>query len=247
MAEPIIPPDLRKKLRRPVNSNVSANIMTTCYMCNQQATTLEHAPPKCIFPEKKDVPSGKDYRKDLITVSSCELHNTATSRDDEYLLYMLSASITSSDVGLNQFLTKVRRAAGRSPALASSMVVSSEPVKIFHEDTQEWKDAYGIQVQGHRLDLVFKKIAYALYFHEKQAQFDGEIKVVTGFTLYSEPSVNSAIASAVPAAEEYFSAHECKGSNPEVFFYRFEEGLNSAIMLMNFYGTSKVLIKYEPR
>ena len=76
--------------------------MTTCYMCDQQANTVEHAPPKCIFPEKKDVPPGKDYRKKLVTVPSCELHNTETSRDDEYLLYMLSASITSSDVGLNQ-------------------------------------------------------------------------------------------------------------------------------------------------
>ena len=221
--------------------------MTTCYMCDQRATTVEHAPPKCIFPEKKDVPSGKDYRKDLVTVPSCELHNTATSRDNEYLLYMLSASITSSDVGLNQFLTKVKRAAERSPALASSMLVSSDPVKIFHEDTQEWKDAYGIQVQGNRLDLVFKKIASALYFHEKKVQFNGEIKVVTGFTLYSEPSTNAAIASAVPAAEDFFSSHEPKGSNPDIFFYRFGEGPGSAIMLMNFYGTSKVLIKYEPR
>ena len=228
-------------------SNVNANIMTTCYMCDQQANTVEHAPPKCIFPEKKDVPPGKDYRKKLVTVPSCELHNTATSRDDEYLLYMLSASITASDVGLNQFLTKVQRAAERSPALASSMLVSSDPVKIFHEDTKEWKDAYGIQVEGNRLDLVFKKIASALYFHEKKFRFSGQIKVVTGFTLYNEPSVNSAIASAVPAAEDFFSALEPKGSNPDVFFYRFEEGPSSAIMLMNFYGTSKVLVKYEPR
>jgi hypothetical protein len=216
-------------------------------MCEQQATTVEHAPPRCIFPERKDVPSGKDYRRDLITVPSCELHNTATSRDDEYLLYILSASITSSDVGLTQFLSKVKRAAERSPALASSMVVSSDPVKIFHEDTQELKDAYGIQVEGNRVDLVLKKIAAALYFHEKKVRFGGEIKVVTEFTLYNDPTLNSSIASAVPVAEEYFSAHPKNGSNPDVFFYRFEEGPNSAIMLMNFYETSKVLVKYEAR
>lgn len=221
--------------------------LTTCYMCDRDATTVEHAPPKCLFPEKKDVSSQKDYRKNLITVPSCVVHNTATSREDEYLLYMLSASITSSDVGLNQFLTKVKRAAERSPSLANSMLVSTDPMKIFHEDTQEWNDAYGIQIQGKRLDLVFIKNAYALYFHEKRKKFDGRVQVVTGFTLYNELSVNSAIASAVTAAEDYFSQHEAKGDNPEIFFYKFEEGSNSAILLMNFYGTSKVLVHLDKR
>jgi len=91
-------------------------IMSTCYMCNQEATSVEHAPPICVFPAKKDLPSQKDYRKNLITVPSCATHNAATSNDDEYLLYVLSSSITSSDVGLNQFLTKVKRSAERRRA-----------------------------------------------------------------------------------------------------------------------------------
>jgi hypothetical protein len=221
--------------------------MPTCYMCDLEATTVEHAPPKCLFPQRKDVPSQKDYRKNLITVPSCEEHNTATSRDDEYLLYMLSASITSSDVGLNQFLTKVKRAAERSPALASSMIMSTDPVKIFHEDTQEWKDAYGIQLQLNRLDSVLIRNAYALYFHEIGKKFVGRVKVVTAFTLYNDRSLNSAIESALAASEDFFSQHEAKGCNPDVFFYRFEEGPNTATMLMNFYGTSKVLVQFDKR
>lgn len=221
--------------------------MATCYMCDLEATTVEHAPPKCLFPERKDAPSQKDYRKNLVTVPSCEEHNTATSRDDEYLLYMLSASITSSDVGLNQFLTKVKRAAERSPALASSMLTSTDPVKIFHEDTQEWKDAYGIQLQANRLDSVLIKIAYALYFHEIGKKFAGRVKVVTGFTLYNDRSLNSAIEPAFSVSEGFFSQHEAKGDNPDVFFYRLEEGPNTATMLMNFYGTSKVLVQFDKR
>lgn len=221
--------------------------MPTCYMCDRDAKTVEHAPAKCLFPARKDVPSQKDYRKNLITVPSCEEHNTATSRDDEYLLYILSASITSSDVGLTQFLTKVRRAAERSPALVSSMLMTTDPVKIFHEDTQEWKDAYGIQLQAGRLDSVFSKNAHALYFHEVGKKFEGRVKVVTGFTLYSDRSVNSAIETALEAAESFFAQHETRGDNPDVFFYRFEEGSNTATMLMNFYGTSKVLIQFDKR
>lgn len=221
--------------------------MSTCYMCNQEATSVEHAPPKCLFPEKKDVSAGNEYRRNLVTVPSCDEHNSATSRDDEHLLYMLSASITSNDVGLNQFLTKVKRAAERNPSFASTILVSSEPVKLFHEDTQEWKDAFGMQVQGNRLDAVFKKCAYALYFHETKTKFQGTVTVVTGFTLYNVPSLNSAIASAIPTAEDYFSQHAAKGDNPDVFFYKFEEGENTGIMLMYFYEKSKVLVRFDKR
>lgn len=33
-----------------------------CYMCDNDATTVEHVPPKCLFPEMKDS-NGIDYKK----------------------------------------------------------------------------------------------------------------------------------------------------------------------------------------
>jgi len=216
-------------------------------MCNQEATSVEHAPPKCLFPATKDVPNQRDYRKNLITVPSCDDHNSATSRDDEHLLYTLSASITCNDVGLNQFLTKVKRALERSPTFASTILVGSEPVEVFDEDTQECQEAFCMHVQGNRLDAVFKKCAYALYFHETNTKFQGSVTVVTGFTLYNVPSLNSAIASAIISAEDYFSQHVARGNNPDVFFYKFEEGEYTGIMLMYFYGKSKVLVRFDKR
>ncbi|CSI74050.1 Uncharacterised protein [Vibrio cholerae] len=32
-------------------------------MCDAEGNTKEHVPPKCIFPEAKDVPSGDNYKK----------------------------------------------------------------------------------------------------------------------------------------------------------------------------------------
>lgn len=59
----------------------------TCYMCDELATTVEHIPPKCIFPETKDLEDKTlNLRKKLLTVPSCTLHNNAKSGDDEYLL-----------------------------------------------------------------------------------------------------------------------------------------------------------------
>lgn len=54
-----------------------------CYMCEKPASTVEHVPPKCIFPEQKDSLGGQDLRKQLITVPACDVHNTKKSRDDE--------------------------------------------------------------------------------------------------------------------------------------------------------------------
>lgn len=53
-------------------------LTNTCYMCDAEATTVEHVPPKCIFPESKDLSSTDkllDFRKQLITVPSCDDHN----------------------------------------------------------------------------------------------------------------------------------------------------------------------------
>jgi hypothetical protein len=64
-----------------------------CYDCGKVATSVEHVLPKCIFPEKKYLPDGVgDLRRNLITVPSCDEHNTAKSKDDEYLGLLLCLS-----------------------------------------------------------------------------------------------------------------------------------------------------------
>ena len=74
-----------------------------CYMCDGRATTDEHVPPKCLFPEEKDLPKEVSLRVELIKVPSCELHNTAKSKDDEYLLYVLCMNIANNAVAFQHF------------------------------------------------------------------------------------------------------------------------------------------------
>ena len=221
--------------------------MSTCYMCDRKATTVEHAPPKCIFPEIKDTPDGCDYRKNLITVPSCSEHNTAKSHDDEYLLFILAASITSSNIGLTQFLTKVKRSTERKPALASKMASNSTPVRVFHEDREQWEDAAGIVIDGARIDAAFSKCARALYFQENSKKFLGAVRVITPFTMYSAPSFDNSIAIAAETADSFFSSLPLRGNNTDVFWYKFEEGENSATMLLCFYGSTKILAQFDKR
>lgn len=80
--------------------------MPTCYMCEKESTSVEHAPPRCIFPEQKDLQPGEDYRVNLITVPSCDEHNMQKSKEDEYLLYILPSTIGSNEVGINSRLNE---------------------------------------------------------------------------------------------------------------------------------------------
>ena len=50
-------------------------------MCDAPSTSREHAPPISLFPEA-DV-FGRDVRRNLITVPSCDAHNSMKSKDDE--------------------------------------------------------------------------------------------------------------------------------------------------------------------
>jgi hypothetical protein len=64
-----------------------------CYKCGNIATSREHVPPICLFPEAKDV-FGLNFRKDLITVSSRDGHNSNKSHDDEFLMVSIDMILT---------------------------------------------------------------------------------------------------------------------------------------------------------
>jgi hypothetical protein len=55
-------------------------------MCESPATSREHVPPRCLFP---DDPT---FRKDLIKVPSCDVHNLRKSKDDELLRHILASA-----------------------------------------------------------------------------------------------------------------------------------------------------------
>jgi hypothetical protein len=84
-----------------------------CYMCNEHAISKEHIPPKCLFPELKDIPD-KNFRTNLITVPSCVNHNSKKSNDDEFLMVSLAGVIGNNSIGYRHHMGKVNRAIKRS-------------------------------------------------------------------------------------------------------------------------------------
>jgi hypothetical protein len=72
-----------------------------CYWCGEPATSAEHFPPKGIFPTS--------HRKNLLTVPSCDKHNSANSKTDERFRFLLHAS-EPSELAKDWYEEKTKRA-----------------------------------------------------------------------------------------------------------------------------------------
>lgn len=226
--------------------------MATCYMCDEKSTSSEHVPPKCLFPEKKDLPKGVDLRKALITVPSCDLHNSKKSNDDEYLLYCLVMSIPSNKIGNNHFFTKIMRAIERNPSLIKKYLQNHQTVSVENMETGEWSRSIGCQIDDSRFDKSLEQLSRALYFHHFGVKTEGEIRIYPNFLLsmnegYKE--TNASIAKMDSMSEQLFSKEVTHGKNPEVFKYcAVDLGASEAkILRLYFYEGNRVTIIFKDK
>lgn len=217
----------------------------TCYACSATATSREHAPPRCLFPEAKDTVDGRNHRKNLITVPSCDEHNSEKSHDDEYLFFALSGSYTSSGLGLQQFTTKVRRAFERRPTKAANFVRRFSPVQLRRTEQEEWEHGAQILVEGERLDQVLSNTARALYFHHTQRKFQGPADVLTNFTMYMNEQIQANVSKAFDKAARDLASEAVHGANPEVFNYKLVETAATALFYFCFYSSSTALVRFR--
>jgi len=77
-------------------------------MCSEIASSREHVPPMCLFPEEKDIKTSM-FRKNLITVPSCTLHNSKKSKDDEFLMACVAGIVGNNFLGYFHTHTKIKR------------------------------------------------------------------------------------------------------------------------------------------
>ena len=224
--------------------------MATCYMCDNESTSSEHVPPRCLFPEQKDLPEGMDLRKSLLTVPSCDLHNSIKSSDDEYLLYCLVLSIPANEVAKNHFLTKIIRAIKRNPSLIKKYLTTTKNVDVENMDTKEWSKTIGCQIDDERFDKSLEQLSRALYFHHFGTKSTGEIGIYPNFLLsmsegYKETNAN--IAKMDEMSEALFSKEPSHGANPEVFRYcAVDQGIGKQKFLrLYFYGGNRVTIIFK--
>ena len=184
-------------------------------MCDAAIVSREHAPPQCLFPAKNDI--GLDLRKNLITVPSCDEHNSKKSADDEFLrAVILMAAVASSEIARNQFLGKFLRGVQRN----------SQAYSEFFKDrgTLSSGKQRALQLDRDRFDKCIDHLARALFFHTFQAKWDLPI-VMASPNFYSEVTQQGPVPhlpsqQAIEATKPFLISEPVLGENSKVFMYR---------------------------
>jgi len=218
-----------------------------CYKCEQKATSREHVPPICLFPEIKDT-NGINFRKDLITVPSCDLHNSKKSDDDEFLLLSLSGLIKNNPVGTFHQLTKANRALKRKNKdfIEKQILRNHKYAKIKTADGKFRIISIG-NPDTERLINCLEHIAYGLYFQEFKERFEGETKMILEFIEYKDENMQMFKKLLKKSFEvEKKLDRGIKGKNPKVFYYQFLEPDNFGLigLRMVFYETAETYVSF---
>lgn len=213
--------------------------MTECYMCPAQAISTEHVPPKCIFPESKDLPSGGNYRKNLITVPSCKEHNSTKSKDDEYLLFILATNWNVNDIGLQHWLTKVIRALETNPSKMgiykdlSPITINGVPTGKFHPDIDRFSE-----------EVI--KISRGIYYHHVKKQWLDTTSVICPSLIDIREKVgninNIIIQKTSSMIQEFLANEPVLGENPDIFYYQYrvDDDSHYYCLRMVFFGGIEV-------
>lgn len=214
-----------------------------CYWCGKPATSKEHVPPKCLFPELRDskLYSNKNFRNNLITVPSCEEHNSKKFNDDEYLMTCLAGGVGNNNIAYYHNSTKVNRTRIRNKKIVD--VLKDLNIKTKTRDFP----VQIIEVDNSRLMNSFEAIARGLYFYEYQTIFLGECLSIS--ELYLNPLVKEWInftnkSIKLIEYERHLWNTDLKGKNKEVFSYQFGpiDEFDCQTLILTFYENIKVYV-----
>lgn len=199
----------------------------SCYMCDNPQTSVEHVPPKCIFPKLKDVLDDKDYRQNLITVPACDEHNFAKSKDDEYFMMVVASHFANNELASNQIQTKITRAWIRNPRLARSVCKNFTAIR--------GTTNYLYEIDSIRFNSALEHISHGLYFHSRGIKSETPFTVLS-YPIWQCPEVDIARLNIHELANQLFSEIPIQGVNKEIFTYQITPEIEGKTLIrMNFY------------
>lgn len=215
-------------------------------MCTKPAVSREHVPPICLFPEEKDIRTSM-FRNNLITVPSCELHNSKKSKDDEFLMACLAGIVGNNFLGYFHTHTKVKRAILRKGETFRNIIMKEIQETNFKNESGISFPVLVGRPHFDRLDSCFNHIAYGLYYHKFGKRFEGEIHSMIDFLSFDDEKTEKIKLLIRKRLEVEPEKPEIEGANPEIFSYEFykpdEFGLIS--LRMTFYEGSKVFVAFK--
>jgi hypothetical protein len=209
-------------------------------MCHKEANSREHVPPRCFFPEQKDLPPNLDYRKNLLTVPSCSDHNLAKSKEDEYLLLVI-LSTAGNLVGQRHFSTKAIRAIKKRRSLLNLITKNAMPA------TWSGQQTMAFSVDKERFDRSISCLARAIYFHHFNTKWVDDIRVDSPSLLAVGGKIaqqtNQLIQYLGAASGQLFENETRHGSYLDIFYYQIyrDEQFRQLVVRMVFYESVIVM------
>jgi hypothetical protein len=187
--------------------------MVSCYMCDEVAFSVEHVPPRCLFPKQKDLPPGLDLRQQLLTVPACAQHNMEKSLEDEYFLHVIVGVEGINAVGRDHYRHAIRRRYAQNNSL----------LWRFKSRSIDFGDKLGHRVEIERLNSFIDHLARALYFVHFGQKWQWRVGWFPEFLsriIESSPRHEFVRLSTIARNEQRFSAIPFLGANPSVFTYQ---------------------------
>ena len=209
-----------------------------CYMCDSLAISREHVPPRNLFPESREV-GGKGYRVNLITVPSCELHNSAKSHDDEFLMVSLAGIIGNNSIGYRHKLGKVDRAIRRSSnRLLDKVLLQKKEIQRIEFSENKYIDVIWGTPDIERLNKCFEQVVRGLHFHHFNLPFHGNVHVHLGFLKHDQGNLLTWNQFITRKTEMELRTKPFHGHNPDIFFYQITDRDQYGLFMFSlcFYG-----------
>jgi len=213
-------------------------VRRTCYMCEKEATSKEHVPPRCFFPENKDSVSGKDLRVNLITVPSCDMHNVEKSGDDLYLLHVIVSAYQNNIEGQRLFTKRIEKTGESRPYLLKTFFGE------FHDFLANGKPISSFKLDMERFNSGMTYMANAIYFAHFKTKWHEALEILVPSARFSERIPKYKQGNVFLARFEQMDVKQQKyGANQDIFFYQFINGvsLDHRLLRMVFYQGFVVL------
>lgn len=221
----------------------------TCYMCDKKSTSKEHVPPKCLFPEEKDLEEGQSFRKNLISVPSCDLHNSKKSMDDEYIMFVLACGFFGNEHKQIHFSSKIMRALRHKPNMHKGFLRQSFPV-VMRDNEGKFQNSGCFKVDRQRFDKAMHQIACGIFFNHYQKKCLSEYRVFTDIfidtTSDNAIEINAQFKKLGDRFKRIFDKVESVGTNKEIFSYRiFSDQENRHAIQLDFYQGVHVIVFFN--
>ena len=215
---------------------------TQCYMCDSEASSREHAPPLCIFPEESDMADGSNYRKNLITVPAWDKHNLEKSHDDEYLHLLVVHGYFNNPLANKQFKTKLARAFSRRPALLAAFHSDRTPVTIDGIET------VAVTIERERFERSIDMLVRALYHYVFNRRLTMRPRIHTPLLLDIDgegaEETNEMVKNFCLAVRTHLNDKQQYGCNPDIFWFKIDHSQKRNLVSchMQFYGGFDVFV-----